>query len=151
MTLDELRPLLVDLPVPVLRDILASDTHRQPGAPGTVGSVFTRSAELLEVARVASMDRHRNAGAEIPQPGGLLGEHEVAFVNAIREGIEASGGELLLPPVPALPDWVDEDMRKVASLFGWVRVAVGDTPMARCCTHRGALWCARVLYFLRIT
>ncbi|SDN11432.1 hypothetical protein SAMN04488074_1358 [Lentzea albidocapillata subsp. violacea] len=126
-TLDELRPLLVDLPVPVLRDILASDTHRRSGTPGTVASVFTRSAELLEVARVASMDRHRNAGAEIPQPRSLLGEHEVAFVNAILEGIAASGGELLLPPVPALPDWVDEDERSIASLFGWLRVAMGDT------------------------
>jgi hypothetical protein len=32
-TLDELRPLLVDLPVPVLRDILATDAHGRPGAP----------------------------------------------------------------------------------------------------------------------
>ncbi|WP_434450079.1 hypothetical protein [Lentzea sp. E54] len=127
VTLDELRPLLVDLPVPVLRDILASDIRRRSGTPGTVASVFTRSAELLEVARIASMDRHRNAGAEIPQPGGLLGEHEVAFVNTILEGIAASGGELLLPPVPALPDWVDEDMRTIAPLFGWLRVAVADT------------------------
>ncbi|WP_157528976.1 hypothetical protein [Nocardia sp. NRRL S-836] len=127
VTLDELRPLLVDLPVPVLRDILASDTRRQSGTPGTVASVFIRSAELLEVARIASMDRHRNAGTEIPQPGDLLGEHEVAFVNTILEGITASGGELLLPPVPTLPDWVDEDMRTIASLFGWLRVAVADT------------------------
>jgi hypothetical protein len=96
------------------------------------------------------MDRHRNAGAEIPQPGGLLGEHEVVFVNAILEGIEASDGELLLPPVPALPDWVDEDMRAVSSLFGWVRVAVGDTS-GEMLHSPGALWCARVPYFIRIT
>jgi hypothetical protein len=73
------------------------------------------------------MDRHRNAGAEIPQPGSLLGKHEEAYVNAILEGIAVSGGELLLPSMPALPDWVDEDMRAVASLFGWLRVAVADT------------------------
>ncbi|ANZ35964.1 hypothetical protein BBK82_07595 [Lentzea guizhouensis] len=59
--------------------------------------VFTRAAELLEVARVASMDRHRNASAEIPQPGSLLGQHEVAFVNAILEGIAASGVSFCWP------------------------------------------------------
>ena len=126
-TLDELKPLLVDLPVPVLRDILATDANQQSGMPGTVASIFMRAAELLEVARVASMDRYHNAGGEIPQPGRLLREHDIAFVNAIRENIAASGGELLLPPVPTLPDWVDQEERAMAPLFGWLRVAVGDT------------------------
>lgn len=126
-TVDELRPLLVDLPVPVLRDILAADAHRRTGTPGTVASIFVRAAELLEAARVASMDRYRNAGSDIPQPGRVLGNHDMEFVNAIREDIAAVGGELLLPPVPTLPDWIDEEERAIAPLFGWLRVAVGDT------------------------
>jgi hypothetical protein len=126
-TLDELTPLLVDLPVPVLRDILAVYVDRGSGGPGTVASTFLRSAELLEVARVASMGRAGSVSGEIPQPGRLLGEADTAFVTAIREGIAASGGELLLPPVPALPAWVDEDERAVAPTFGWLRLAVGDT------------------------
>lgn len=126
-TLDDLKPLLVDLPVPVLRDILATDAHRRSGAPGTVASTFIRAAELLEVARVASTDQLGDVSGEIPQPGRLLGESDIAFVHAIRESVAASGGELVLPPVPTLPDWVDEEERAVAPVFGWLRLAVGDT------------------------
>lgn len=107
--LEELRPLLVDLPVPVLRDILAANAHRRSGMPGTVASTFMRAAELLEVARVALKCWSGRAGGEIPQPGRLLGEADIAFVNAIRERIAASGGELPLPPAPPLPDWVNEE------------------------------------------
>src|SRR5439155_1779241 len=63
----------------------------------------------------------------IPQPDGLLGEADIAFVNAVHEDIAASGGELLLPPVPELPYWVDEDARAMGPVFGWLRLAVGDT------------------------
>lgn len=126
-TLDKLKPLLVDLPVPVLRDILAADAHRRPGSPGTVASTFMRAAKLLEVARVAFVHLDGRAHGDIPQPGELLGETDIAFVNAVREDIAASGGELLLPPVPALPGWVDEQERAVAPIFGWLRLAVGDT------------------------
>jgi hypothetical protein len=125
-TLDELMPLLVDLPVPVLRDILAADDHRRSGAQGTVASTFMRAAALLEVARVASMDRD-HASRDIPQPGKLLGESDIAFVDAIREHIAATGGELLLPPVPPLPDWVGEEERAMAPVFGWLRLAIADT------------------------
>ncbi|MGP4019133.1 hypothetical protein [Saccharopolyspora sp. 5N708] len=126
-TLEQIQPLLVDLPVPVLRDILAANAHRETGLPGTVASTFVRAAELLETARRAAKDRARGSGGETPQPGSLLGEADIAFVNAARDGIAASGGELLLPPVPTLPDWVDEEERVVAPLFGWLRLAVGDT------------------------
>ncbi|MCO5974646.1 hypothetical protein [Actinoallomurus soli] len=125
-TVDELKPLLVDLPVPVLRDILATEAH-QPGAPGTVASTFVRAAKLLEVARIASRDRQGRPPRALPQPGDLLGESDIAFVNAVRDSVTASGGELLLPPVPALPEWVDEEDRAVAPLLGWLRLAVGDT------------------------
>ena len=126
-TLEELKPLLVDLPVPVLRDILAANAHRRSGMPGTVASIFMRSAELLEVARVGSMRLDGRTRGEMPQPGSLLGETDIAFVKAIREDIAASGGELLLPPVPELPSWVNEDERALAPIFGWIRLAVGDT------------------------
>lgn len=121
---DELKPLLVDLPVPVLRDILATDAHRKSGSPGTVACTFMRAAKVFRVARVASMDRH---GCVIPHPGDLFGESDIAFVNAIRDSIAASAGEFLLPPVPALPEWVDEKERALAPVLGWLRLAVGAT------------------------
>ncbi|MCE7009986.1 hypothetical protein LWC34_45345 [Kibdelosporangium philippinense] len=126
-TPDKLTPLLVDLPVLVLRDILATNPHRRIGSADTVAATFMRSAELLEQARVAAMDRHGHASGDIPQPDRLLGEADIAFVDAIHENIAVSGGELLLPPVPALPDWVDEHERSMAPSFGWLRLAVGDT------------------------
>ncbi|WP_156959330.1 hypothetical protein [Nocardia sp. BMG51109] len=127
VTVDELDPLLVDLPVPVLRDILAADRHGRPGRAGTVASTFPRAAELLDVARIASRDRSGRVRGDIPQPGRLLGETDVAFVNALLEDVAASGGELVLPPVPTLPNWVDEQERDMAPVFGWLRLAVGDT------------------------
>jgi hypothetical protein len=126
-TVDEISPLLVDLPVRVLRDILATNENRQPGAPGTVAAVFTRSAALLEDARIASIDRSRGGHDDIPRPRELLGEADVAFVSALREQVVASGGNLLLPPVPLLPDWVSEEDRQMAPAFGWLRLAVADT------------------------
>lgn len=117
----------MDLPIPVLRDILAAAPRRRSGTAGTVASTFVRAAELFEVARITAMDRSGRTGCEIPQPAGLLGEADVAFVNAIRDGIAASGGELLLPPVPPLPEWVDEEDRAMALTIGWLRVAVADT------------------------
>jgi hypothetical protein len=106
-TADELRPLLADLPVPVLRDVLGADRHWRSGPPGTVAATFTRAAGVLDEARVASA--HRSGRGHIPQPGRLLGETDVAFVSALREQIAAAGGELLLPPVPLLPQWIEEE------------------------------------------
>lgn len=126
-TLDKLKPLLVALPVPVLRDVLAADAHRRPGLSGTVAAIFPRAAELLEVARIAALDRPGHAFGELPQPGRLLGEPDVAFVSTIQESIAEAGGELLLPPVPALPGWIGETEGSVAPMFGWLRLAVGDT------------------------
>jgi hypothetical protein len=126
-TYEEIVPLMVDLPIPVLRDILAADRHGHPGAPGTVASVFPRAAMLLENARIASVDRHDRVYGDAPQPGRLLGEADIAFVDAVRGHVAASGGELILPPVPVLPDWVDEEERLLASVFGWLRLAIADT------------------------
>jgi hypothetical protein len=124
-TVDEIKPLLVDLPILVLRDILATDKHGRPGTDGTVAGTYMRAAELLERARITSMRSVR--GYETPRAGALLGEVDTAFVNAVREHVSASGGELLLPPVPPLPEWIDEDERAVAEIFGWLRLAIGDT------------------------
>ncbi|MDA3646282.1 hypothetical protein LZ318_28975 [Saccharopolyspora indica] len=126
-TLEEIRPLLVDLPVPVLRDVLATDARRRPGRAGTVAATFLRAAELLEVSRIASMRHAGRTSQEIPRPERLLDDRDIAFVNAVRDQIAAAGGELLLPPVPVLPDWVDEDDRTTAPVFGWLRLAVADT------------------------
>ncbi|MER6991683.1 hypothetical protein ABT337_15555 [Saccharopolyspora hirsuta] len=126
-TPEKMRPLLVDLPVPVLRDILATDAHRRSGAPGTVAATFLRSAELLEISRIAAMRLDGRMSRDIPQPEKLLGEKDVSFVEAVREQIAAAGGALLLPPVPVLPDWTDEDDRAMAPVFGWLRLAVADT------------------------
>ena len=124
-TADEIKPLLVDLPVLVLRDILATDQHGRPGTAGTVAGAYMRAAELLERARITSMRNVR--GYETPRADTLLGEVDTAFVNAVGEHVSASGGELLLPPVPPLPEWIDEDERAVAEVFGWLRLAIGNT------------------------
>ncbi|MCR6490805.1 hypothetical protein M8542_49265 [Amycolatopsis sp. OK19-0408] len=124
---EKLKPLLVDLPVPVLRDIVAADDHRRAGAPGTVAYTFGRAAELLEAARVAQLDRAGRGSSDIPAPLRVLDEADVAFVAATREAVANAGGDLLLPPVPALPDWVKETDRAMAPTFGWLRLAVGDT------------------------
>lgn len=121
-TVDEILPLMVGLPVRVLRDILATSEHRQAGAPGTVAAVFMRSAQLLECARFDS--------EYVPRPRDLLGESDVAFVGALREQIAASGSEILLPPVPVLRDWKrdeDDEGRQLLGALGWIRVAVGHT------------------------
>ncbi|MBE1467430.1 hypothetical protein H4W33_006442 [Kibdelosporangium phytohabitans] len=118
-TADKVRPLLVDLPVPVLRDILAADAYQRSGAPGTVAAVFTRAARLLETARITSRD--------VPLPHQLFGEADAAYVNAIRDDVAASGGQLLLPPVPSLPTWVDEEEQAMAPTLGWIRLVIGDT------------------------
>ncbi|MGW0518254.1 hypothetical protein [Crossiella sp. NPDC003009] len=124
---DELRPLLVDLPVPVLRDILATDWRQEPGVPGTVAACFTRAACLLETARLSVRSRRDRGSGDAAHLDELLGETDVAFVRAVREDVATAGGELLLPPVPTLPDWADEHDRALASTFGWLRLAVGDT------------------------
>lgn len=120
---DEITPLLVDLPVRVLRDILATDENRRPGAPDTVAAVFMRSAALLEIARVESL----GLSEYLPRPSELLGETDVAFVSALCEHVAATGGDLLLPPVPSLPDWVREEDRLMVPALGWLRLAVADT------------------------
>lgn len=128
VTIEELTPLLVDLPIPVLRDVLAADAHRRPGDPGTVAAVYVRAAWLLEVARVA-LKNWPDGGpyGDIPQPGRVFHEADEAFVHAVRNKVADSGGELLLPPVPPMPVWLDERRRTVAPVLGWLRLVVGDT------------------------
>jgi hypothetical protein len=126
-TRDELQPLLVDLPVPVLRDVLAAGGHRQSAEPGTVAATFRRAATLLDNARIGEIDRLGRTDRILPHPEDLFGELEIEFITAIRDDIAAAGGELLLPPVPPLPAWVDEQDRTIASLLGWLRVAVAYT------------------------
>jgi len=70
---EELRPLLNHLPIPVLRDILAAHTNwisssSGTRATGTVAETFIRSADLLDLARIAAMDREGRNGSDIPQP-----------------------------------------------------------------------------------
>ena len=127
-TSDELMPLLAGLPIPVLRDIFAAAVHRRSGSGNTViASVFMRSAGLLEDARIASIDRLGGSRGNIQQPRQLLGEADVAFVNALRDQISVRGGEITLPPIPPLPGWVREEERAFAPIFGWLRLAIGDT------------------------
>ena len=126
-TNEEIVRLVADLPVPVLRDILAADAHGRTGSPGTVSSVFNRAAALLEDAWRASTDRPGLAPADAPRPGDLLGEADVAFIEAVQGRVAASGGELMLPPVPVLPDWAEGEDRRKLAVLGWLRLAVGDT------------------------
>jgi hypothetical protein len=116
---DALTPMLEDLPVLALRDLLAAGilSYSDERRPGTVASTFMRAARLLR-------SPWSDAG---PRPDVLLSESDTAFVNAICEHIAAAGGELLLPPVPPLPDWVREQKRAFAPVFGWLRLAAGDT------------------------
>lgn len=119
-SLDPLHPALETLPLLVLRDILsaATLTWSETARPSTAGSTFNRAAKLLR-----SADRSKSG----PNPSHLITESDLAFVDAIRQGITTSGGQLLLPPVPPMPEWVRDEDRLAAPVFGWLRLAVGDT------------------------
>src|SRR5262249_7702096 len=41
--------------------------------------------------------------------------------------VAASGGEILLPPTPRLPEWVSDERRTMAPILGWLRVAIAET------------------------
>ncbi|MCF6425816.1 hypothetical protein [Amycolatopsis tucumanensis] len=127
-TPESIAPLLSDLPVMVLRDILAANKYREPVEPGSVAATFARAAWILDIARVALRETHdgRVLG-EPPQPERVLNEVDLKFAEAVRVHIVAAGGALLLPPVPALPSWLDEPERAFLGTFGWLRLAVGDT------------------------
>lgn len=127
ITPDRLQPLLANLPVPVLRDILAVDIRGELGESGTVASTFKRAARLFETTLIASRGRSGHTFGAISRPHQLLGETDVAFVNAVRDNVSATGGDLLIPTVPPLPEWVDKQARAVAPALGWLRLAVGDT------------------------
>ncbi|WP_026211664.1 hypothetical protein [Longispora albida] len=115
---EDVKGLLEDFPLLVARDIIAADPRDQ-GAPGTVGATFMRAARVLEAAQYPS--------ETVLHPDDLLGESDVAFVEAVCGSIAAAGGEVVLPVVPPLPSWVDEEHRTVAGSLGWLRVAIGDT------------------------
>lgn len=118
--LDPLHPALADLPLLVMRDILsaATLTWSETAQPHTAGSTFGRAARLLHSAM-----RSKSG----PNPADLVTESDLDFVTAIREDVATSGGQLLLPPVPPMPDWVRDKNRIAAPVFGWIRLAVGDT------------------------
>ena len=121
----QVRALLGHLPVPVLRDILAADRHGRPGEPGSVAAVFARAASLIEAARLGMQ-----ATMSFVLPTGTAGwatEADVEFVHAIEARVAAGGGRLSIPPVPALPEWVDERARAIAPVFGWLRLALAST------------------------
>jgi hypothetical protein len=56
----------------------------------------------------------------MPWPRSLEGRRSLLS----REG-EVS--QIILPPVPPLPDWVGEEERHLCPVFGWLRLAIGDT------------------------
>lgn len=124
-TARQLEALLIDLPVPVLRDIIAADPHDGPGAAGSVAAVFARAAELLEMARIGMLQH--NAGHRTRRPDEIVTQTDAAFVIAVQARVSASGGLLLLPAVPQLPDWVEYEFRETAFVFGWLRLAVADS------------------------
>lgn len=120
-----IEPLLLDLPVPVLRDILAADQYGIPGAAGTVAATFVRAAELLEMARIGMLEQ--SSGYDTRSPGKVITETDASFVRAVLARVAADGGRLLLPSVPQLPEWVEQGRREIASMFGWLRVTVADS------------------------
>jgi hypothetical protein len=118
--LDPLHPALANLPLLVMRDILSRATlaWSETAQAGTVGSTFERAARLLHYAQ-----RSKSG----PNPSHLIAESDLAFVAAICDSVAESGGQILLPPVPPMPDWVRDTDRLSAPVFGWLRLAVGDT------------------------
>jgi hypothetical protein len=120
----ELQALLRDLPMKVGRDILAASGRRgESAAPGSVAGTFARAAEFLVHAR-----RAERQGVETGRFGDHgLGQADIDFVNALMADVAAAGGELVLPPVPRLPHRLEPGERAMASVFGWLRLAVGST------------------------
>jgi hypothetical protein len=118
--LDPLHPVLANLPLLVMRDILSSATlvWSETASAGTVGSTFERTARLFRNAQYSKSG---------PNPTQLIAEIDLAFVAAICESVAESGGQILLPSVPPMPDWVRDEDRLSASGFGWLRLAVADT------------------------
>ncbi len=124
---DEIAPLVEqDLPAPVARDVLAA-LHRAgvSAGPGSVGDV-ARAARFIESCRTAAWKQIGTASpSPLPQ---LLSERDAAFVTAVCEQVAAAGGEdVVLPPVPALPSWLDDEVLERSAAFGWLRAAIGDT------------------------
>lgn len=125
-TPDEVAPLFANVPVPVARDIVSA-VRGQAGDeadPNSVSRVFARTAFLLKQARIAMTSR---AAPRLAERSALLTEAHVAFVWALHEQIANEGGELRLPYVPRLPDWLDDEPRQRAAAFGWLRLDIGDT------------------------
>jgi len=122
---DEIAPLVADLPAPVARDVLAALRAGVSAGPGSVGAVFARAARLIDNAWTAAWKQIGTASpSPLPQ---LLGERDAAFVTAVCEQVAAAGGEIVLPPVPALPSWLDDEVLERSAAFGWLRAAIGDT------------------------
>ncbi len=122
---EEIAPLVADLPAPVARDVLAALRAGVSAGPGSVGAVFARAARLIDNAWTAAWKQIGTASpSPLPQ---LLGERDAAFVTAVCEQVAAAGGEIVLPPVPALPSWLDDEVLERSAAFGWLRAAIGDT------------------------
>ena len=125
-TPDEVARLIENVPVPVARDIVSAlpGQGSDDADPNSVGKVFARTAYLLNEARIAMAGR---AAPRLAARSALLTEAHIAFVWELHEQIADEGGELRLPYVPRLPDWLGDEAGERAATFGWIRLAVGDT------------------------
>jgi hypothetical protein len=122
---DELAELLAGLPVPVARDLISAAPYGLPdSALGSVGRTFSSAAFLLNQARRIRPD---GPAPELPYlHTSLTGQHK-DFVHALCDQVAEEGGAISLPHVPRLPSWLDEGDRELVEVFGWLRLAIGDT------------------------